>query len=377
MSVYKASKIFNVPESTLRDRTRNKVSVDCSRGAARLFTEEEEKSLVDYLVYMSTIGYCYCITEIQDIAAIYARSIGKSVRAKAGLSQGWVYSFIKRWDVLDFVNVQKRAKCASEETLRSYFSELQSVLIENDLMNSPERIYYIGECEISAEYKPCEIAYAEVTKSKSVNSKKSKTVTVIGSANANGNYIPPFYIFPGKRWFGNLLDGAAPDADGDMSESGFVRGLFEDYTTGHFAKHTKLCNESERPKILVLYDGHKLHLSLTLSNWAKEHNVILFVLPHHCSHLDQPLHEIFDSMKTYYFKECKTYVHKNPGVDVTRYDVAKLTTKPYAKAFTHNNICSAFEKEGIYPFSADVAQCGNVASEIDSSDTEQTETVST
>ncbi|XP_053389486.1 uncharacterized protein LOC128552471 [Mercenaria mercenaria] len=340
VSVYHASRVYKVPESTLRDRTRNNVSVDCTLGAARLFSDAEEKMLVEHIVHMSKIGYGYCITDLQNVAADYARSIGKSVRAKAGLSQEWVYSFLSRWDELKVVKPQKlslnRAKAASDETIQAYFSELETILLDNNLMNSPERIYNVDESGFSTEHTSPKIICGTDIKPQSITSERSKTVTVIGAANAVGNHVPPFYIFPGKRWYDSLLQGAAPGSDAGMSESGFVnRKLFETYLTRHFAKHVGLSRGQDLPKTLILYDGHKSHFSLTLTNWAKDYNVLLFVLPPHSSHITQPLDVgIFGPMKSYYYHECKSYMHSNPGENITRYEVAQLTAKPYARAFS-------------------------------------------
>ncbi|KAH3770006.1 hypothetical protein DPMN_171285 [Dreissena polymorpha] len=52
-------------------------------------------------------------------------------------------------------------------------------------------------------------------------------------------------------------------------------------------------------------------------------------------------------MKHHYNNECKAYMHANPGVSITRYDVARLTARPYGKAFS-TDITS------IYPFNPDV-----------------------
>ncbi|KAH3733473.1 hypothetical protein DPMN_039901 [Dreissena polymorpha] len=59
-------------------------------------------------------------------------------------------------------------------------------------------------------------------------------------------------------------------------------------------------------------------------------------------------------MKHHYNNECKAYMHANSGVSITRYEVARLTARPYGKAFSPNNITSAFRKAGIYPFNPDV-----------------------
>jgi hypothetical protein len=150
-----------------------------------------------------------------------------------------------------------------------------------------------------------------------------------------------------------LLEDCAPGSDGDMSESGFVnRGLFESYMINNFSKHVNLRNDT---KTIVLYDGCKAHISLTLTDWAKENNIILFVLPPHSSHLTQPLDVgIFGPMKRHFYSECKLYMHANPGRYISRYEVAKLTARPYAKAFCPENIVNSFKKAGIYSFNPDV-----------------------
>ncbi|KAL4231771.1 hypothetical protein ACF0H5_009347 [Mactra antiquata] len=59
-------------------------------------------------------------------------------------------------------------------------------------------------------------------------------------------------------------------------------------------------------------------------------------------------------MKRHFYSECKMYMHANPGRYISRYEVAKLTARPYAKAFSPENIVSSYKKAGIYPFNAKV-----------------------
>jgi hypothetical protein len=41
--------------------------------------------------------------------------------------------------------------------------------------------------------------------------------------------------------------------------------------------------------LLLIFDGHKSHISVDLIDWAKEQKIILFILPAHTSHILQPL----------------------------------------------------------------------------------------
>ncbi|KAH3817319.1 hypothetical protein DPMN_118852 [Dreissena polymorpha] len=77
---------------------------------------------------MANIGYGYTISNIQYIAADYARSLGKSVMAREGLSQNWFYACLERWVQLRVEAPQKlglaRAKAASKDNISNYFQEL-------------------------------------------------------------------------------------------------------------------------------------------------------------------------------------------------------------------------------------------------------------
>ena len=131
-------------ESTLRDRTRGNITLDTKLGVETLFTESEEKLLVDHLKYMASIGYGYNKSGVQYMARDYAISLNKSVKSKDSLSNSWFYDFLKRWPDLKIVKPQKlamsRVKCASKENLDNYFKELGTILTVNDLKNHPEKI---------------------------------------------------------------------------------------------------------------------------------------------------------------------------------------------------------------------------------------------
>jgi hypothetical protein len=51
-------------------------------------------------------------------------------------------------------------------------------------------------------------------------------------------------------------------------------------------------------------------------------------------------------------------MHANQGRYISRYEVEKPTARPYAKAFSPDNIVSSFKKAGIYPFNPEVI-CDN------------------
>lgn len=184
MSVYKAAVIYSVPESTLRDRTREKIPLD-AHGYSTTFTANEEKAL----------------------ATDYTVSLGKSIKGKDSgslLSNCWFYGFLGRWQDLKVSKSQSlemnRAESASRENLNKYYKELHAILTKSNLHDKPKNIYNIDETGFSTEHSPLKIICNRNTKSQAVTSNRSTLTTVIAAGNALGNYVPPYYVFKGKRW---------------------------------------------------------------------------------------------------------------------------------------------------------------------------------
>jgi hypothetical protein len=381
MSVYRAARQYNVPESTLRDRTRGNVDIEAKVGQDTIFTKDEEKDFVNHMTYMARIGYGYSKAKIQLVGRDYAQALGKNLRSGESLqlSNNWFYGMLKRWPELKLVKPQKlsmsRAKAASQENLNKYFKELSSLLTKHNLRNKPSRIFNVDETGIATEHSPPKVVCNKESKPQAITSFRSATVTIIAGGNATGNHIPPYYIFPGKRWNDAFLNDAAPGSDGEMSVTGWSNtAIFQNYITKHFANHAGITDRNDQQPTLILYDGHRSHISITLTDWAKKHKVLLFVLPPHSSHLTQPLDVgIFGPLKNIYNRECSTFMQKNPGMSITKYQVAALTYKPYIKAMSPENLISSFRKTGIFPFNNKVITNDQTAPSIIYTDVQEDE----
>ncbi|XP_062586317.1 uncharacterized protein LOC134247943 [Saccostrea cucullata] len=356
MSVYKASRVFFVPEQTLRDRVKEKVPLTAKLGYDNTFTFKEEEALAQHLIYMAGIGYGYTKMDIQRMARQYAHSLNKKLHTKNEntdhLSNNWFYGFLRRWPDLKLVKPQKlsmaRAKNASPEKMKAYFKELSTILTKHELADKPNQIFNIDETGISTDHSPPKIVCGKDVNPRSITSPRSSTITIIAGGNAAGHFLPPFYVFPGKRWNADFLNVAISGSSGAMSDSGWSNGkIFEQYLTTHFLENARRQNQDP---VLILLDGHRSHISLTLTDWAQRNNIILFVLPPHSSHLTQPLDVgVFGPLKKIYNRECAVFLQKHPGRNITKYDIAELTATPYLKAMCPDNLISAFRKTGVFP----------------------------
>ena len=92
MCVQKAAEEYGVPKSTLHDRVSGKVALKARSGRKRLLTNEEEVSVIEFLVGCASIGYA---KSRSDVLAI-AQQIARTRDPHAEVTKGWWDSFRKR-----------------------------------------------------------------------------------------------------------------------------------------------------------------------------------------------------------------------------------------------------------------------------------------
>lgn len=79
------------------------------------------------------------------------------------------------------------------------------------------------------------------------------------------------------------MEGSTPGAAGDVTESGWSNSvIFLQYLQNHFVYYVP-CGLDE--PVLLLLDWHRSNVSVAAVEWAKEHNIVLHVLPAHTSHI--------------------------------------------------------------------------------------------
>ena len=269
--VERAAKRFGVPITTLKERVRGKVHVDTVKsGPSPMFNLEQEAFLCKHLSTMAEIGYGYSRQKTINIASDFAHHLGLCDKSHR-LSLQWLYNFLRRWPELKVKKPRSleiaRARSATRPAIDSYFTDLGKIIDKYNLKDKPNYIFKIDEKGLSTEHKPPKIVTGSLYKAQAITGGKSKTTTVIGGGNGVGQQIPPFFVFPGKRMQEGLLEGASAGVSGTMSESGWSNTeIFSRYMQEHLIKY--LPARSENSYALVLYDGHKSHVSLPLIEWA-------------------------------------------------------------------------------------------------------------
>ena len=125
-------------------------------------------------------------------------------------------------------------------------------------------------------------------------------------------------------------------------------------------------NTSGKP-ILLIYDGHGSHEKYELLRLAKEHNIILFSLPPHTTHMLQPLDVgVFGPFARAWRERCDDYMEEHLE-EIPRDQFVKHYMDVRKNTFKDTTIRAAFQKSGVWPINHDLFQDTDFAPSINTS----------
>ena len=330
-SVAKAAKVYGVPTQTLRDRVKGKVNVEAERGGpGPLFTRDEEKNMVDYLMDLYNLGYGFSKLEIASVCSDYAVYLGKRERNDpVGVSL--VRKTFDRWT--EAKKIDRINKKPLPSLFSYYFDQLERTMLENKFDKSPNLIVAI--------------TFIEIRQGDSDSSEEQILATVVACATASGHSIPPFFVFPGKQMKVDFMKGALPGSSGVVSGDGRVNSeVFLQFLTEHVLRNVPDYKEGQ--DILVHVNGAK-YCSVGIMELAGSMNMILFFPPAKATGVLQPLDlGCVEPFKELYTTECENHMIMT-STNISVGNVCELVCKVYQKAFSAGHVTDGFSQAGLYP----------------------------
>ncbi|TGZ50001.1 Jerky-like protein [Temnothorax longispinosus] len=158
---------------------------------------------------------------------------------------------------------------------------------------------------------------------------------------AQGNSIPPFFIFPRVNFKPHFLNSAPAGSAGATNASGWM--IAENFLL--FLEHF----------VLLILDNHDSHISIAALEFCQKNWITVLSLPPHCSHKLQPLdRSIFGPLKKAVNQHCDYWMTSNLGKTMSIYDIPAIINRALSLAVTSTNIMAGFATTGILPFNPDV-----------------------
>lgn len=361
MGYLKASKLFNVPKTTLR-RLLGKTdqpleeAVSSKLGRKPILLPELEGHLVEYILTMEAKYFGLTRNDIRSLA--FQLAVKNNIShpfslLKQTAGRDWLRLFLRRHPSLSFRQPtgtsMARVKGFTRENVDYFYDLLEKEMNANNF--EPGNIYNVDETGISVV--PAKMPKVLGLKGKKqigalTSAERGSLITCILCMSAAGMFIPPMFIFPRKRDNPLLMKGAPPGSIHANHPSGWVQtNLFTKWFE-HFLKTVKPSSSSP---VLLIMDGHSSHMrNIELIDLARKNDVHLLSIPPHSSHKIQPLDRTFmGPLKKYLTEEIRRWMINNVR-PLTHFDIVELFGRAYLRTQTGETAIKGFESTGIYPF---------------------------
>lgn len=156
------------------------------------------------------------------------------------------------------------------------------------------------------------------------SAEKGQLVSVEICISADGQVMPPMFIYPGdKKVSDEYTVGAPNNSIFERSPKGWI-----DKETFYrwFKEFVTISGASFKRPVAIICDGHPSHkYNLKVLAYAFEHGVIIIRLPPHCTHRMQPLDvACMRSLQTAYGTSVMAWMRNNAPKIVTQQQVAEL-----------------------------------------------------
>ncbi|XP_031619250.1 uncharacterized protein LOC116338260 [Contarinia nasturtii] len=333
-------------------------------GPTPIFTQREEKCLMEYILKCADLYYGLSMTDIKKLAFEFAAKIGVGFPPKWNEKQmagrRWFDGFMKRHPNMSIRKPQQvslnRMRGFTRENVDLFYSNLDRVTNSSGGGHEygAQAIWNMDETGFSTV--PNRIGKIVARKGARYvgmmsSQERGTLITMVACVSASGTYCPPFWIFPRKNMRAIFLERAPEGSFGVANGSGWIhQGEFVQFMQ-HFIKFS--CASLERPQLLIL-DNHCSHLSVEAIDLAKNNGITMVSIPPHCSHKLQPLDvSVFGPFKAYYSNACGIWTKNNSGRVFEIHHIPEVLGQCIDLAFTPTNIKSGFKATGIRPFNRD------------------------
>ncbi|KAJ4175517.1 hypothetical protein NW759_17768 [Fusarium solani] len=396
LSVRNATKIYKgSSSSSVQRRITQLRDGDVARqpGRPRALTDEEDESLIAFVILTQKTGFPATRGEVEDAANSLRR---KRDPKAADLSRMWYprwrqdHPELEKATLMTIDSSRESWAVGGVDDVNLFFDRLEHAIRNfridsSTFWNTDEAGIRIGclrnriQCLI--------VRTAKRQRVQTVDPANRESCTLVGTGNAAGDTIPPWLIF---KTF-PTLDFSDVEADPNLrfarSDTAFNNSeIFLEWIR-HFNSHswsacTKAkqlgvtleewfgCNEHLRDPLhehiqyeepptrraeedriyrLLLLDGFTGHGSSELRLYGVKFDIIIVPLPAHSTHKLQPMDVgVFQPMKEAHQKKLRHAMRKG-SISYSRLEFTKSFQDIFDTGFSRHNIMSGFEKSGMWP----------------------------
>ncbi|KAJ0169285.1 hypothetical protein K1T71_015169 [Dendrolimus kikuchii] len=352
-----ASTKFGVPRPTLQFRLSSQF-VKSRPGPTTILTEDEEKTLVEWIITCSRKGFP---RRKEDILLSVEQFLTKTPRPNCFINnkpgEGWYRLFLKRYpDITTRTAEAVTAASAniSESNIRQWFRQIEQYLKDSNLFNilcDGSRVFNGDETNFQLCPKNTKVLAEKGCKNVyEVDHAQAKScLTVMFTFSASSDTTPPMVIYPLKRMQVDIRTSVPSHWGLGLSDNGWMnKELFFQYINN--VLYPYLLEKKIQFPIVLFIDGHKSHMNYELSESCKEKGIILIALYPNATRILQPADvSAFKPMKNAWKKSVLDWRRKNLTKILTKINFGPIFTMALEKYMNRSSI-NGFKACGLYPW---------------------------
>jgi hypothetical protein len=359
ITLYKASKLYDIPYPTLYTRVKGLRGKICkNKGRPQQLPIEEETKLANGIKTLEKWGFGLSRKEVLELVGKYVSANNLQTCFKDGVpGEDWFLGFKRRYTLSLKIpqNVEyARTKAMDPFQIYGYFELLKNTLRNLDLLEKPERVWNLDETSLSIDPRKSKVV-GQVGKpsSRTISTPGKENTTMLAMCNAAGGKAPLLIVFKGLNIYDKWM--ASDDsAFAGITYAASKKGWMETEIFKNYFMNTILSSIGTKRPVLIIYDGHSTHIDQSIIETAIKENITILKLPPHSSHLLQPLDlSVFKSFKGTWDDKLIKWQRQNLGRKLPKKLISEFVCQTW-KSVHPEVISNGFKKAGIYPFSADV-----------------------
>lgn len=344
---------FNVPISRLRARIQGRQPRTQRTITTKRLDEAQEAALIRWINTLDALHVPPTARMVEASAnMMIQRDTEATTHPISTVNKMWVYEFIKRLpDDLYWVKQKpaEKARIEAEDIsiMQAWYDRLEPLVKRIP----PSNIYNFDETGFQlGQGKPQKVITRNKHRTRLLSGEKGDLLTGIECIAADGWLMEPYFVAPGvvhlERWYeGGSLSEASRIA---VSPTGYSNDALAIDWLHFFQEHTR--DRAGNSPRLLLFDGHRSHLTWEFLNLCERWNIISFIFPPHTTHIVQPL----DGSPFRALKE-RFRAHNNliaqwgrdaQDIGIFFREISGLRQQ----SMTSRTIRRAFNTRGIYPF---------------------------
>lgn len=363
-----ASAKYKVPKSVLFRRakceTRKLPTEKLTAGTKCQVPKQIEDTLEGYVIARSEWGFPVDKQELLDMIQALVRDMKLVTNfSNDRPGEAWYRRFMRDHPRISLKKPEQLQKCrvnaADPFVVNDFYDKLESVIQKYNLKNRPHLVFNCDESAFPTDPNNL-LALGEKGKKsfyRQIGGTGRENISVNSCVTAAGDKVPPHIIFKGQavqcRWVSKAeYPGTCYSAttNGYMEECVFFMWLTESFVP--FVNEMRAKHNESNSHAVLIYDGHRSHISVRVIRLALDNKIVLVRLPSHLTHRLQPLDlAVFGPVKTAWGRKMVEHGKKNMGASnfyLTRETFSKYVGEVWRDT-PSKNIIAGFKETGLFP----------------------------